>query len=175
MELKIPVEFGTTYYVPRHMAVQKQIPCPVCAGKREVELIDGYGVSWMVDCEACGRGYEGSQGTITEYVCEPAAVPFTPVKLSSMHGEDSIYVADLLGEIQNVKNLFADRAEAEAQSKKLMEAWQEDNHKRSAHIGTRAKTNAAWSVRYHNECIKKAQRQIEWHLSKVRAKQCTKK
>lgn len=169
MELNIGVELGRTYYKAQHTAVQKRVPCTVCNGKLVVTLIDGYDQQWTIECEACAKGYEGPRGYEHEYDYTPNAEPFTPVKLASIHG-DSIYVSDLLGTQIDVKYLHETREEAIAVSEFSLKAMVEENFRRSAHSTRHSRKEKAWSVRYHNDCLKRLRQQVEWHESKVRAK-----
>ena len=44
---------------------QVEIPCPVCYGKRKVNLILGNGDVVALPCTYCSPGYESPRGTVT--------------------------------------------------------------------------------------------------------------
>lgn len=48
-----------------------QVPCPICAGTKQVTLILGSGEARVLPCEFCDHGYRGPRGYLVEYAYAP--------------------------------------------------------------------------------------------------------
>lgn len=164
--MEIPFEIGKTYWLSFVNPQKITVPCPVCNGKKWVTVIDGYDRRWNVDCEGCGLGFERSRGWINEYSYDPGAKQFAVKEISSFYG-GKFTLCSTTGDIAGWEALCETEAEAVEASKVAMAQIIEENARRSSHASQNQLKKKAWSVRYHNECIGKLERQIEWHRSKV--------
>jgi len=161
-----PFEIGQTYWAPRQHPELITLPCPACKGSCVVTII--YGDEHVsVDCEACGLGYQGSQGIIKEYDLTPNAEPFT------IDGVDSLYngkwtVRSTTGATSDFNDLYKTEAEALAVSA-VKCAEQEESNMRSRMHKKNSTKRSTWTVSYHKKCISDLERQITWHTSRINA------
>lgn len=165
--MKTPFEIGDTYFLPKTSPTQVKIPCPICAGKKVVTVIDGYGVTWEVDCEGCGLGFEQSRGFINEYSYAPSATSFVIREIRSFY-DGRWSVISITGEYADYNVLHKDYGEALDASTKSIEKLIEENHRRTATHKADMLKKKGWTLRYHQECIDKFDRQKSYHLRKIR-------
>lgn len=147
------------YWVYSSTNYGKPMPCPMCFGKRFVTLILGDESQTKSACGFCERGMEGSTGTAT--VWEPYAAVRSGV-ISGISTKDGIRYE--VG-YETIKEYEAFSTEADAQiecdkqyslAKERAKEWFE-----KAFIDCKKKQ--IWSAGYHKNCIKSAERNIEWH------------
>jgi len=166
MNIETPFTVGKTYYKAKSHCEQKQVPCPVCAGTRVVVVLDGFGNRWSVDCDSCGLGHVYARGFISEYDWTPGTEPFTICEVVSFsHGE--WYVRDKFGAQMNWNSLYETQEEALVASQKHMTDSIEHNHRTWAAKKQSDLKKATWTLRYHQEAIRKFKKQLEWHESKI--------
>lgn len=165
--METPFEIGKTYYRPKLGPTQVKNPCYVCKGQKYVTVIDGDSVAWEVDCEACNVGFEGSKGYVTqwEYVC--GVEPFTIKEVSSYSG-GHWYVKDYMGDGCSWDELYPTYEDAIRESHRRIAEHIEDNHKREVTSKKSMLAKRTWTLRYHQECLKKLRQQIDWHEGKIK-------
>jgi hypothetical protein len=164
--METPFNIGDTYYLAHHNPIQRSVPCPTCYGNKVVTLILGNGEEVMVQCECCGKGYEGPRGYIMEYVYEPYASQFTIAGVHSMYSGE--WTLKSTGEeTANLTQLYKTKEEALAVAQVLMQQIIDQNYRSQTASTKHQRENLAWSVRYHEQCIKDALKKIEWHRTKV--------
>ena len=150
-------------------AGQSQVwtPCPECLGSSRLRVILGDNTEISIDCVCCERGYEGSLGKLStyEYRDEAQQVIITGVESHLRDGclRTRYSVGCYSGEEENI---FATREEALQRAAILRREYQDEEAKRLQYKEKQAKT-WAWNVAYHQRAIKEAQRQIEYHTSKL--------
>lgn len=154
--IELPFEIGTTFWLADAGPRAVMVPCPVCAGKREVTLILGDGEHVRVPCEACGWGYDGPRGVIQEYDHTPTAKPFTVARLVSMYWDGDYIIADELDNTTNFSYCYATEAEALAEAERRAEKAREEQYDRRQRQRRADGSRYAWSVRYHRERIQNA-------------------
>jgi ribosomal protein S27E len=161
-----PFEIGQNYWAPRHHAELVTLPCPACKGTRIVAIV--YGDEHVsVDCEACGKGFEGPQGTITEYDFTPKAERFVIASVDSLYnGRWS--VRSETGQTSNFDEL-CETEEAALAISAVKCAEQHESNMRSRMHGRSRAANATWSVSYHKKCIVDLERQLAWHTARINA------
>lgn len=164
--LKVPFEIGKTYWCPRLHPEQVKVDCPICAGNLTVMVTLGDGSRVVVPCDACGKGFEGPRGYITEYTYEPQAIQFTVKSVQSMHG-DNWYLESEYGEQRSWSECFETEEAALEESRKRLAALIEENHRRACYR-KKALSKTAWSIRYHREQIKRLEQQLEWHRKHIK-------
>ena len=161
-----PFEFGKTYWLPVTSPTPVTMPCQACYGNRAVTVILGNGEQVSVACEACGKGFSGPMGTEQSFTYEPSAKPFTVSEVTWMSGSEWTLKSQE-GHLASFDRLVTTPGEALELSKVRIQECVEANMKRSAANSRHSIENSAWSVRYHEKCIKDAEKSIAWHRSKV--------
>ena len=162
--LDLPFQIGQTLWSARTAPQQVTVPCPVCQGALAVVVICGED-RFAVPCEGCGLGFNGPQGTITEYEHLPAAVEFVIAEVTAMH-QGRWSLRSETGAGAQFDDLHQTEAEALAASVIACAANYERNMQTRQHKRKNVK-QATWAVRYHRERIKDLERQIQWHQSRL--------
>lgn len=162
--LTMPFEIGTTYWLPSRSPRQETVPCPVCAGSKVVTVLAGE-EKFAVECDACGLGYRGPQGTVTEYHYDPHAVSFTIASVVRLD-DDGWSVKSTDGAQARFRDLRETEAEALDVSKAAYLAQEEHNMRQRRHR-RKGVSKATWTVRYHTDAIKKLERELAYHRGKI--------
>ncbi len=163
--LDTPFEIGQEYWMPLSTPREVTVPCPICAGQRHVTVILGDGEHVSVDCDGCGSGFAGPKGTITEWDQTPGAVSFVIGYVESLYSNRwTLKSRD--GKTSDFADLCTTEAEAVACSMKRCADQQEHNLMQGRHR-RRGLSKAAWTIRYHRQCIRDLERQLVWHRAKV--------
>jgi len=161
----VPFAIGDVKWLPAHQPRKVEVPCPVCFGNLFVIVTLGNGEEFAVQCEGCGLGFNGPQGTIQQYQYEPSAIHFEIARVESMH-DTRWRVSSVTGGSANYNELVETEEEALAISRQKCADQQEDNM-RSLQRTRAGAQRLTWSVRYHNDKIADLERQLEWHLAKA--------
>ena len=162
--LTIPFAIGETYWLPSHSPRHVMEACPVCAGAKVVTVL-APDVKFVVACDACGLGYQGSQGVVGVYHYDPHAEPFTIAKVVRMD-DQGWSVESTTGQYAAFKALCATEDDALAVSEAAYLAQEEHNMRQRDHR-RKGVSKATWTVRYHTDAIKKLERELAYHRSKV--------
>lgn len=134
-------------------------------------VIDGFKKAWEVQCEACGKGYEGPQGVEAHWEVSTGASKVTITGLDRMDGDHVIVqVAGINRRTYEFSELYKTEAEALAESERYQAEFREQNTRSAEARNTHRRAETAWTVRYHNQCIKDYETKIAWHRSKVQEK-----
>ena len=166
--LETPFSIGETFWRPVLTPQQLTVPCPVCSGEKVVTVIIGQDERLMVECDACGLGYEHPRGVIEEWVSDPGAAEFVIEAVESfMRGEWT--VRSTTKERHSFASLCRTESEALAVSVAACATQAEENMRRRQHHRGRV-SKATWSVQYHRAMIKDLERQLAWHRAKIDAK-----
>lgn len=166
MKLELPFEIGDKYYSPLTYPSQVTHTCTVCAGAKKVTVVDGYGKSWEVECEACGKGFEGPTGCETGWQMV-AGVDTVTIAGVERFEDDKIVVKATSGRTYYFSELHRERAAALAVSEAHQLNAIEANNRNAETRNKHHRQQAAWSVRYHNDRIKEHEEKIAWHRTKV--------
>jgi len=164
--MKTPFEIGKTYYLPEHQPEKIQVPCPVCYGKKRVEIILGNDERVSVECDGCGLGFDGPRGFVHDYSYTPRVTPFTIAGVASMHS-DEWYVVSTTGQQVNWKCLKESEASAMQECVDRAKELVDENMRRAATSNKQKLKSKTWSVRYHEGIIKDIERKIAWHRQQV--------
>lgn len=162
--LTAPFQIGATYWLPSCSPRSTEEPCPVCQGAKVVTVCTSL-ENFTVDCEACSLGYMHPQGTVTEYHYDPHAEPFIIAEIVRVDAEGWT-VKSRLGRKERFALLCETEAEALDVSKAAYLAQEDRNMQARTHKRQGA-GKAAWTVRYHNDAIKKLERELAYHRSKI--------
>lgn len=142
---------------------QKQIPCPMCFGKRFVTITLGDGSQIESMCGMCDRGIEHATGTAT--VWEPSAV-VEAVTIQGISTRDGVQYEIGYRTVRE-HELFATQEEADiacAIELKRVKAQAEQYYKDNFRTCTKKQI---WSAGYHRSCIEREERSIEWHKMRL--------
>lgn len=163
--IETPFTIGGQYWRARVRAERVTIPCPVCKGKRTVRVEFGDGEMVTFDCDACGLGFDRARGFIEEYTNEPAASPFVIAGVDHFSG-NCWTVRTEAGETADWSELRATEAEAMEESRRRC-AENEAQNMLQRKYKRAAAGRSAWSVQYHRNQIKEAQRKVDWHSERL--------
>jgi hypothetical protein len=125
---------------------------------------------FTIACTCCERGYEGSPGCIQtyEYTAETSPEVINGIRSQLRDGVlFNEYTFPAYGSAKE-EELFSDREEAKVKADEIKLEHEAEEIKRLRYKEKQAKT-WAWNVSYHRRAIKEAQRQIEYHTSKLNA------
>ncbi|MCP4900904.1 MAG: hypothetical protein GY906_28385 [bacterium] len=165
--LNTPFKIDDLYWREAGSHRQVTVECPMCCGQRYVTVTIGTGEQYTVECEACGAGYLGPQGVITEYDVTPKAEKFIIAEVKEWR-DKRWSVADAYGQTAYFDTLYKTEAEALAASEKRAAELVESNmaNRRKKKYGK----VSSWTVLYHKRQITDFERQIAWHQAKIDAK-----
>lgn len=142
----------------------KQIPCPLCFGKRFVTIILGDDSQTKIQCGYCEKGCSGTTGfaTVWEPMARVNSGTITGVSLRDgiryEVGSKSLTESDLFAGEQDAESLRLAKFEEE---KARAEEWFRESF-------IQAKKKQIWSAGYHRNNIKQLERSIEWHKLRLR-------
>lgn len=149
----------TVFYVESSTRHQKRIPCPMCFGKKYVQIILGDDSKESIECGYCAHGFERPSGTAITW--EPEAVVYKG-EISGISTRDSVRYeigyrtlsgSDIF-ETEEAANMERDRRFKEETERAAL--WFRDSF-------ITAKKTQIWSAGYHRRCIKDLERSIGWH------------
>ena len=139
---------------------QVEKACPVCAGKKTVELIIGTGEHIILPCDYCGKGWEGPRGFVMEYEYTTGAEQLTvtrTVTRRTEEGESSEYHF-ASSRYANDDDLFATEEEALAQCQAWIAQKEIDERTRAEYIKKDQAKTYSWNAGYH---LREAKREEE--------------
>lgn len=169
-----PVGIGQTIFVAQAWTYGTHIvPCPVCYGQLFVRIILGNGETVTVECDACGKGFSGAQGTVDE-PCAGSSV--TPKIVEGVLLDGGWKILSDHNQFRWGEHAFASEEEAEARRVVLFAQALVDAAESAERQRTYKRKGPTWSVHYHRNCLKKAERDVAYHsakLSDARARQRT--
>ena len=166
--LATPFVIGQTYWLPRTVPQEITVLCPVCYGHKTITVTLGNGEHVAVECDGCGLGYEGPRGVVREYTYEANVRPFIIASVQSMHG-DSWSVISTEGEQASWASLYLTEASAWDVSRAQLDKTVEENTRRWSTSNRKMLSRVAWTVAYHEKCIRDLEQKIAYHRSKVSA------
>jgi hypothetical protein len=140
------------------------IQCPDCTGTGRLRVLFADDSMVSIECRNCASGYEPPRGYLTVHDREPFAklVTITGVEIDDgktrWRTNDSYRVDEA--------ELFLTEAEA-FDAAKIMAA-QFDEAERQKILQKEKDTRTwAWNATYHRNCIKRAQKEIDYHTKKL--------
>jgi hypothetical protein len=159
-----PFEIGRTYWLPSYSPRLVVEPCPVCAGSKHVTVL-APAEQFIVDCDGCGLGYLGPQGTVNVYHYEPYAAPFVIGKVVRVEGEQ--WTVESMARAQAVFDTLCETQPEALEKSKAAYLAQEERNADSRRHRRKGVSKAAWTVRYHGDAIKKLERELAFHRGKL--------
>jgi len=168
--IQLPVKVGDVLWMAKFRACAKQRRCSICKGRKSVWVVNVEGEEWEVACESCGKGFDASPGVETYYDEAPEAVRFEVASIPRVTVEPGGVVIELRstsGDYATFASLYADEAAAWLTSVQNMRQRETENMTHDAKRNQIVVENHAWSVRYHQDQIKDAERRMAWHRGKL--------
>uniref|UniRef100_A0A6M3JKE1 Uncharacterized protein n=1 Tax=viral metagenome TaxID=1070528 RepID=A0A6M3JKE1_9ZZZZ len=166
-------KLGDTVYSVRYDRTEKTIICPDCLGSARVKVTLGTGEEIMIECGGCDPGgYKGSTGRIRQYDYAGRITAHTVTGIN-LQGDDVEYQLDRFGgssystgtERGNYP-VFATEEEAKVCGEELKQKHEDEENKRLL-AKTQDHKTWSWNATYHRSNIKRLEREIDYHRSKV--------
>lgn len=158
------LEIGQEVFVAQaHAYAISDETCPICFGKLFVVVILGDGSQQPVACDAC----RGSDGHATGVV--PVHAPASSVIRGTVTGieiDGGVARYRVNGVQFDASDIFTTEAEAESRRAVLFDRATEQA-RLSFETRFKRPRSIPWTIRYHRDCIKGAERDIAWHRSKL--------
>jgi len=143
--------------------------CPICFGKLAVTLILGDDSQVAVECDYCGKGFEGPRGYVTthESKSDPVQIEITGREMRQ-GGIEEVWTYQF-GECYIAKSdqLFETQAEAVVKCTALAAEHEEDKAARAEHRKQYGHKSFTWAAGYHLREIENHERQLAWHRKRV--------
>ena len=158
-------EIGQEVWWARFETSESSVECPDCAGKRHIRCIMGDGTEVTIDCQNCQVGYEEfSRGRVKTYDRTPRAekTVITGMDVTSTKTEYRVPTSYIVPE----DRLFETEESALAAAQVLASNASREELDRIGHKEKDGKS-WAWNATYHRGCIKRAQKDIEYHTKKL--------
>ncbi len=143
---------------------RKMITCPICDGYKSVTLILGSGEHVPVECQGCGLGYDGPQGTISTY--EPDS-GVREDKITGIAVSGNGYMYSTLNHSPDLCDIFSTMEEAEPRRLVLLGEAQEQVRRNFEAQFKQKKKDHGWTVHYHRREIIRLEKTLEWHRTKL--------
>lgn len=144
--------------------------CPICFGKRVVVLILGNGEQVQTDCDYCGKGWERARGYVQERYEWNANVQPVVIQKKDVYEnqeERKIRYSFNDGYTAEPQDLFGTREQADARVKDLIAEHEIEQARQIAHRKENNAKSYAWHVGYHQREMRKAEKDLAYHQSKV--------
>jgi hypothetical protein len=155
-------KIGDTVWWATARNEQKSMTCPDCLGERALTVVLGDKSTVSIECSLCSWGFEGPHGYVhySEHVVDVRQVAVTRVEQTSEHIEYGV------GGGYRTENIFVLREDAEHRAKELIDEYNQEQLER---VNRKEKDTHswAWNARYHRECIRRAEKELAYHTSKL--------
>lgn len=144
--------------------------CPDCGGTGRLRVTFHDETQVSINCANCARGYEPPTGYIIVHRNEARARQAVVSGFEARSGEPVRwhYDGSRCGSYRTVDDdaVFDTEADAMAWAQKKSSEYEQEQRDR---IAKKEKDSRswAWNASYHRRCIKEAQRQVEYHTSKL--------
>jgi hypothetical protein len=167
-------KLGDTVYMASYDLAEKTIVCPDCLGSAKVKVTLATGEEIMIECGACDPGgYQGSTGRICQYdyAIKIISLPVTGIALLSDDVEYQLgrnYGGSYRVGTQNGINhrVYATEEEAQIGGEELRKKHEDAENQRFLSKAKDHKT-WAWNAAYHRKEIKRIERELQYHNSKI--------
>lgn len=142
--------------------------CPDCGGTGRLRVTFHDETQVSIECRNCSSGYDPPTGRIVVHRQAATARQATITGLEIEGGKTRWHVGGYSEgyRIVDDADAFDTKAEALAWAEGRAAAWEQEQRDRIFHKEKDART-WAWNASYHRRCMKEAQRQLEYHSSKL--------
>lgn len=163
--MKPKFNIGDEVFVITYGGVERNVPCPVCFGKKKIGIILGNDDIVEVPCNYCEVGYEGSRGYIieTDYFPKVRAKTISGIEYSSKeirYKTSDYYVFD-------ESKVFPTEEEAKRGCEEDNLRREKENPKKNLNLKEKSNKSYSWHVGYHKREEKRAREEAERHAKKV--------
>ena len=162
---------GTKVFQSDYARREHWITCPDCLGSKRIKVTLGDGTELLIECGGCNPGgYEPPQGVIRQYEYSVETKERTVTGVC-MHGSEVSYELDHFpGQCSYYTakdgEVFATKEEALAHGEQMKSEHEAAENKRWL-AKTKDHKSWAWNATYHRQCIKRAEKDLEYHRGKV--------
>ena len=170
--VKPKFDLGDTVFMARFERTEKTIVCPDCLGSARVKVTLGTGEEIMIECGGCDPGgYQPSTGRIRQYDFAMRIVRRTITGIN-LKEDDVEYRLDgeaghcYIGSQNGDYKVFATEDEARIGGEEQRVKHEVEENKRLL-AKTKNHRTWAWNATYHRQQIKRIEREIQYHHSKV--------
>jgi hypothetical protein len=156
--------YGEMVWCAEVAPTETRLTCPDCFGKKYLRVILGDDSEVTIDCPGCERGYLGPQGVIMshDYAATVTARVVMGMEVWDGRFRYSFYQRSGVEE----SCCFATQEEASTRAVELQKEHEEQEQKR---LDNKEKPNRtwAWNATYHRGCLRRANKDIEYHTKKL--------
>ena len=154
---------GDTVWYARCNWTNEKATCPDCGGTGRIRCIMHDETTVSVECQGCQSGYDPPTGFVTVYGYYSHVEPITIT--GAEVGERETRYRSHNYSIE-ASSLFPTKEEAEAAATRMVE---EAKAKQAEKIAQKEKDSRSWAFNasYHRSCIRRAQKDIEYHTAKL--------
>jgi hypothetical protein len=151
---------------------EKWVKCPDCLGFKTAKLTFGDGTDVTVECGNCAQGFDPPRGIVCDYEYEPRAdqvvVEGIDIHRGCCEGESEFVVRYSLSDhrVGDEMNVFDNKQDAKKRAEILAQDWAKQEQVR-LNIKDKPSKNWAQNASYHRQCVKRAQRDLEYHTQKL--------
>ena len=161
---------GDKVFKARYGRNEKWVTCPDCFGTKHVTVILGDGTAITIECGGCDPGgYKPSCGVIKQYDYETQVHEHTVTGVTIRASGAEYELDKFCGGgywTGNDKDVFGTKEEAHTDGER-QRAEHENEENRRLMAKTKDHKSWAWNYRYHRDCIKRAEKEIEYHSRKA--------
>lgn len=161
-------KIGDTAWWPHWTTSESFVTCPDCGGTGRIRVTFHDETTASITCGNCAPGYDPPTGRVRVYDRKPHTeqVYLNGVEIGPESTRWRLGHSDNCYSVVPDEELFLDEAESLAYAiKKCAELDEQDRKK----VFTKEKDTRswAWNASYHRRGIKEAERQLEYHRSKL--------
>lgn len=143
------------------------VECPECGGHGRIRCIMADDTIVSVECRGCQAGYDPPSGRVRVHKRSPKVewCRVTGVEIASDKIEyrvtDGTYTW-----VHNEADLYVEKPDAETSARTMAERADLEERERIAHKEKDGRS-WSWNAHYHRDCIRRAQRDLEYHTAKL--------
>lgn len=157
---------GDVVWVPSYSMGKERLQCPVCFGTLQVTVILGNGDQVAVDCDYCGKGFEGPKGYVEEYRMLPEVEQRTITKRIVEDGPDGEEI-EYRSEHSCLypDKMFDTQEEALAKTQEMIQERELEEERKPKH---KVDKSYSWNVGYYQRQIAQSRKELERYEKKMR-------
>lgn len=148
--------------------VAKQVPCPVCFGKKEVIVVLGNGEQVITPCRYCEIGFEGPRGWVQgdyEWVADADLGKITSFRTEMQEDGELNVTYYFGGNGCNHERCASTREEAIAKAIKECKEWQaKEDLEKSTYVKKYGYRDYSYNAGYHRKEAERSYNMYLYHL-----------
>jgi hypothetical protein len=144
------------------------VTCPDCGGTGRLRVLFHDDTIVSIECRNCAAGYDPPTGMVTMHQRSVGVrkVIVTGVQMQGKEIEWHLDGTDRAWTRMEDACIFDNATDALAAAQEEQAKWEHDQDQRVLHKEKDTRT-WAWNASYHRNCLKEAQRQIDYHTRKL--------